>query len=423
MTTRIGPAAAPSLDLRHNRAFFLLWFGEGVSLLGSATTSMLLPLMAVLAFDAGPGWMGLLAAATWLPWLVVGLPAGAWVDRRPPRPVMIAADLAAAAALFSVPVAWRLGVLSLPQLLVVALLTGTATVFFRTAYPRLLTGVVPADQLESANARLFGTESAVQITGPGLGGLLAQAFSAAYGLLIDAVTFLVSACCLWRIRPEHAAPPAPSPPTSLTVQIREGIEFVQHDRYLSWLTVIGSVSNFGLVGYQALLVLHLVRDLGLSELGVGVVVSLGAAGGLVGAAAAPRVAARLGSGRASTVLLLLGGPPALLIAGGAVGWRTGLVVLGLFVVGVCVVAGNVIRGAWRQRYVPSELMGRVITTSQFVNYGSMPLAAITSGWLAGTVGIRETIAIMAAVHALACLAIVVSPFRALRDLPLRQPRQ
>lgn len=384
---------------------------------------MLLPLMAVLAFDAGPGWMGLLAAATWLPWLIVGLPAGAWIDRWPPRPVMIAADLAAAAALLSVPVAWRLGVLSLPQLLVVALLVGTATVFFRTAYPSLLTGVVPADQLESANARLFGTESAVQIAGPGLGGLLAQAFSAAYGLLIDAITFLVSACCLWRIRPAHAAPPAPSPRTSLTAQIRQGIEFVRRDRYLRWLTMIGSISNFGLVGYQALLVLHLVRDLGLSGLGVGTVLALGAAGGLVGAAAAPRLATRLGSGRASTVLLLLGGPPALLIAGGAAGWRTGLVVLGVFMVGLCVVAGNVIRGAWRQRYVPSGLMGRVITTSQFVNYGSTPLAAIASGWLAGTVGIRETIAIMAAVHALACLAILLSPFRPLRDLPLRQPRQ
>lgn len=415
-------AALRPRSLSGDRGFRLLWVGEGVSLLGTATTSALLPLLAVVALHAGPGWMGGLAAATWLPWLVVGLPAGAWVDRWPPRRVMIISDLTAAAALLTVPAAYAVGRLTLVQLLVVALLVGTSTVFFRAAYPVFLNQVVAPEQLEAANARLLGTESAMQVAGPGLGGVLAQLASAVAGLVLDAVSFLVSAACLARIRPAYALPPRAGT-ERLGPKIREGVDFLRRDRYLRWTVILGGLSNVGLIGYQAVLVLHLVRDLALSPPAVGVVLALGSAGGLVGAAVAPAVSRRLGSGRATVLLAVLGGPPALLVAAGAPGWRTGLVVLGLFAVGVFVVAGNVIRGAWRQRYVPPDLLARVVTTSQLVAYSAMPLAALAAGALGATVGVRPTIAIMAAVHALAALAIVVSPFRALRDLPLRQPGQ
>ena len=163
--------------------------------------------------------------------------------------------------------------------------------------------------------------------------------------------------------------------------------------------------------------LHLVRDLGLPPTVVGIVLAVGSAGGLVGAALAPYASRRFGSGRATTYLMLLGGPPALLVALGQPGWRVGLVPLGLFAVGVFVVAGNVIRGAWRQRYVPADLLARVVTTNQVVAYCAMPLAGVTAAWLGTTLGVRGTIAIMAGVHALACLAILFSPFRTLRDLP------
>ena len=116
---------------------------------------------------------------------------------------------------------------------------------------------------------------------------------------------------------------------------------------------------------------------------------------------------------------LQGGPPALLVALGDAGWRTGLVPLSLFLVGVFVVAGNVIRGAWRQRYVPTALLARVVTTHQVIAYAAMPLAGVVAGALGATLGIRGTIAVMAAVHVLASVAILFSPFRGLRDLPKR----
>ncbi len=224
------PPSTAAVRIRLGANFTLLWSGEGVSLLGTATTSVLLPLLAVTHFDAGPGWMGLLTAAVWLPWLLIGLPAGAWVDRLDPRAVMITADLVSAAVLVSVPVGWWLEFLALPQLLVVALLSGTATVFFHTAYVKLLPMIVAHEGLETANARLSGTESAMQIAGPGLAGLLAQLVTAAAGIVLDVVGFLASAFCLWRIKINRPQLPDTVPVERLRARIAEGVRVVARDR-------------------------------------------------------------------------------------------------------------------------------------------------------------------------------------------------
>jgi MFS family permease len=418
MTTPTAPVApAP---LARNRNFALLWFGEGVSVLGNATTSVLLPLLAVVGFDAGPGWMGALTAAAWVPWLLIGLPAGAWVDRLPARRVMVVSDLAAAATLASVPMAWALGVLTLPHLAVAAFCNGVCTVFFRAAYPALVRQVAPREQQESAFARLFGTESAMQVAGPGMGGLLAQVISSAGGLLIDAVSFLVSAVCLWRLRLTAAEPRAAdgTAEASLRHRIREGVDYIRDDRILRFFTVVGGISNFGLTGYAALLVLFLVREVHLDPGAVGLVMAVGSLGGVIGAAVATGVSRRLGSARALLALQVLAGPPALLVPLGAPG--AGLVAMagGMLLVGVGVVAGNVIRGAWRNRYVPEHMVARQVTTVQVVNYGTMPVAGLVAGAMGSTLGLRPTIAVMAAIHVLACISMYWSPLRGLREMPV-----
>lgn len=415
-TTATAPP--PSRRPRLGRSFRLLWAGEGVSLLGTATTSVLLPLLAVTQFGAGPGWMGLLTAAAWLPWLLVGLPAGAWLDRLDPRRVMIAADLVAAVTLSTVPLAWALGLLKLPQLLVVALLGGVATVFFRTAYIKLLPLIVPSAHLETANARLLGTESAMQVAGPGLAGVLAQVVSAAAGLVLDVVGFLFSAWCLWRIRIDPAARrPTPSITDRLRTQIAAGVRVVLGDRHLRVLMVIGGMSNFGLTGYSALLVLFLVRGLGLSSGRLGVVLMIGSVGGVLGALVAPVLARRLGAGRASTLFFLVAGPSALLVGAPSDSEHAYLTSLGLFLVGMAVVGGNVIRGAWRQRYIPAHLMGRVVTTMQVVNYGTMPLAGVVAGLLGQRIGVQPAITVLAGVHACASLSVLLTSYGRGRDLP------
>jgi predicted MFS family arabinose efflux permease len=421
MTRTPAPVAADQ-PLHRNRDFSLLWLGEGVSVLGNATTTVLLPLLAVIGFGAGPGWMGLITAAAWAPWLLVGLPAGAWVDRLPARRVMVTSDVVAAATLASVPAAWALGVLTLPHLVAAAFANGVCTVFFRAAYPLLVRQVAPRHQQETAFARLFGTESAMQVVGPGFGGALAQAFSAAWGLAADAVSFLVSAVCLLRLRLDTPGSDVPghrggNAAGSLRTRIREGVEYIRRDRLLRFFTVVGGVSNFGLTGYGALLVLFLVREVHLDEAAVGVVMAVGAAGGVVGAAVATRASRRLGSARALLALQLLAGPPALLVPLGSPGAGLVAMLLGMVLVGIGVVAGNVVRGAWRNRYVPVDMVARQVTTAQVVNLGTMPVAGLVAGWLGSAVGLRQTIAGMAAVHAAACLSMWWSPLRGLRDMP------
>lgn len=416
MTTAPAPVA-PAPPLSRNRDFALLWSGEAVSVLGSMTTLVVLPVLAV-SLGASAGWMGVLTAAVWLPWLVLGLPAGAWVDRGDNRRLMIAADLLGALVLASVPLAWALGVLGLPHLVLAALGSGVKDVVFRTAYPGLLTRLVRPQDLEAANGRVYGTESAMQVAGPGAGGLLVQLVGGALALVVDVVSFVVSALCLWRIRggrPERAA--AGQERERVGPMVREGLRVTFGDRYLAWFTVQGGASNFALTGYQTLLVLFLLRDLEATPGSVGLLLALGATGGLVGAVVAARVSRLLGSARAMLVLQLAGGPPALLVGLAGPGHGIWLVPLGSALVGLGLVGANVVRGAFRQRWVPADLLGRTSGAAAVVNFGTMPLGALVAGGLGGAVGLRQTILLMAGLHVIATLATLLSPWARLRDLP------
>ncbi|MFW5469445.1 MFS transporter [Knoellia sp. CPCC 206435] len=409
-------AAAPPAGLNHN--FRLLWAGEGISVLGSMTTTVVFPLIAVTQFDAGPFWMGILTGAIWLPWLLLGLVAGAWVDRSDPRRVMMRADLASAAVVASVPLAWALDLLTLPHLVLTALGLGCCTVFFRTAYGAFVPRVVASSELERANARIYGTEAAMQVGGPGVGGLLVQVFSAAYAVVVDVVGFLVSYVCLARMRPDELGAAGPAPASRpLASRVREGVSIVARDRHLRYFTVQGSASNFALTGYGALLVLFMVRDLDLGPGLVGLVMAAGSVGGVLGATVATRTTRWLGSAGALRRLQLLGGPPALLVGLATPGPGVSLVVLGSLLVGVGVVGANVVRSSFRVRYVPQELLGRTAATSAVLNFGTMPLAGLVAGGLGTWLGVRETILLMAAIHVVASLTVLVGPYRRGRDLP------
>jgi predicted MFS family arabinose efflux permease len=234
---------------------------------------------------------------------------------------------------------------------------------------------------------------------------------------VDAVTFLVSALCLWRLRLPAPETPDAAEVAPLRRRIREGIDYIRHDRLLRFFTVMGGVSNFGLTGYSALLVLFLVREVHLSSGGVGLVLAVGSVGGVVGASIATWVSRRLGSARALLALQLVAGPPALLVPLGAPGAGLVAMVAGMLLVGIGVVAGNIVRGAWRNRYVPDQMVARQVTTAQVVNFGTMPLAGIAAGAMGSTFGLRPTIAVMAAIHVLACLSMFSSPLRGLREMP------
>jgi MFS family permease len=409
------------MSLWRARDFRLLWIGETTSSLGSSVASVASPLVAVVTLQANTFTIGLLAAAAWMPWLLIGLPAGAWVDRLAKRPMMLACNIASMLFFASIPVAAWSGFLTVTQLLVVALLGGTAKVFFVTAYRAYLPTLVSTGYLLEANAKLQGSESAVQIAGQGLSGVLAQAFGAVSGLVADAVSFGISVLCLRSIR---AREPHPERTTKdrLRDEIGDGLRVVIHDPYLRVLTVFGAVSNIALMGYQSIEVVFLVRDLGAGPATVGVVMALASAGGVFGALLASRIGARFGSARGFLLCEVSAAPMLILGPLSGPGWGLGLFVAGGIGLGAGVVMSNVLTSTFRQSYCPPELFGRITASTAFLNYGAIPLGALLGGGLGQALGVRETLWIMSGLQVASMAVIVFSRLRTLRDFPTAAAR-
>jgi hypothetical protein len=300
------PAAPGTVPLERHRAggllwqrdFRLFWTGETISQLGDTMARVAMPLLAVLVLHASTFVVTVLTATAYLPWLLIGLPVGAWVDRLRCRPLMIACDLVAAVLYGSLPVAAWLGVLTIGQVVAVALLAGCADVFFGTAYQVYLPSIVTTGELVEGNTKLQGSASAAAIGGPGAAGLLAGTLGAAAALLANAISFLVSAACLLGIRGGGArTAPAPASRMGLRREIAEGVRYVAGDAYLRPLTIWASLVNFGLTGYAALSIVFLVRVVGLGPGPAGLLLAASGAGGLLGALVARRISIRFGTAR------------------------------------------------------------------------------------------------------------------------------
>ena len=406
-------------EVLRSRDVRLLGTAETVTALGTSVSGVATPLLGLQVLDAGVLAVTLLTAAAWLPWLLIGLPAGAWVDRLPKRPVLVTADLAAAALLLSVPVAHAAGVLTVGQLLGVSLGLGTCSVLFRTAWTAYVPTVVPPGGLVPANAVLHGGESSAQVAGPGLGGLLVAAVGAVGALVADAASFLLSALCVLRIR---AVEPARRPlQRRLRAEIGEGLRLVGGDRILRNLVLHGALANLPLVGYGALTVTFLVREAGQGATAVGLLVAAGQLGGVLGATLSGRVVRVLGSARALVVLKGGAGPCSVLVVLADDGWRLVFFAVGTAMVSGGVVAGNVISTSFRQAWVPAELLGRVMSVMQVANLGTIPVGAVLAGVLAEAVGIRPAMLVLTCAYAVSGLVLALGPLRGLRDLPVRAP--
>jgi predicted MFS family arabinose efflux permease len=403
------------------RDFRLLWIGETTSGLGTMVSEVAIPLLAVLVLHANAFSVGALTAIAWAPWLVIGLPAGAWVDRWPRRPVLIAADLVTVVALASVPIAAWCHVLAFAQLLAVALVTGVARVFFVTAYRAYLPSLVDRPQLPEANAKLQGSEAFANVAGPGLAGVISQWLGVVTGLLLDAISSLVSAVCLLCIRKQEAKPAPAATASTLRAQIAQGVRMTVRDPFLRTLALSGAAANLALNMAQAVLVLFLIKVVGVGAAGVGTVLAVMSVGGLAGATAANWVGRRLGTARAVLVAELGAAPFGLLIAFASHGVGIVLAVVGGFMLIGGIVVSNVLQGGFRQTYCPQDMLGRISASWQFVSYGAIPLGALLGGALGDAIGLRPTMLLSMVALVLAGSVLLTGPIRGLRDLPERMP--
>lgn len=402
--------------LRRHHDFRLLWTGATIGRLGDSITVIALPLVAVSTLNATPFEVGLLSAAAWVAWLVIGLPVGAWVDRWRRRPVMVISSAASFLIFVSVPVAAGLHLLSVGLLLVVALLSGCAAVFFQTSYSAHLPTILTADDRPAGNSLLEGSSAAASILGQGAGGLIAQLAGAVNGMLADAVTFLVSIACVLGIRQPEQPPARPEQPTTMAADIRGGMAFIFGNEWLRPMILFGTVANFALTGYDAIQVVFLVRAVGLSAGSVGGLVALTSVGGVVGAFLAGRVSAWLGSARAQLAFIATT-PVVLLIPLTFGGPGVLLFVVGGFGVSFGVAGSNVVVATFAQGYVPQNMLGRLTACGSFLGFGAIPIGALVGGALANALGPRGGMWVMTALVPLSGLFLLLSPVRTVRDLP------
>jgi MFS family permease len=407
------------MTLLRERGFRNFWLATSVSLLGDQIALLALPLVAVLVLDAGAGQMGLLTAAALMPHLLFSLLAGVWLDRvASRRRVMIACDLGRAGLVGTIPLAYALDVLTLAQLFAVAFLAGSLAVLFDLSYPTLFVSLATRDRYIEGNSLVHGSRSFSSVAGPSLSGLLVSAFSAPFALLGDAVSFLVSALFLGRVRAEEP-PIEHEDERGLRARVSTGLRFIAGNAIFRPTLIAVATLNFFTYAFQALFVLYATRTLGVEPGTLGLVLGVGAVGGLLGAFTAGRIGRALGVGRAFLLGCVLFPLPLVLVplAEGPEWLVIGMLFLAEFGSGFGVMILDINAGSMMFALTPDRLRSRATGAFNFVNWGIRPLGALAGGALGAWLGVRPTLWV-ATIGALAgALLLLPTPVPGLRELP------
>jgi MFS family permease len=417
--SRSAPATGEG-PLWKDRNFGLVWAGETIAQFGVQLGHIALPVIAIELLRATEFQVGVLNAAGVAAFLLVGLPAGAWVDRWLKRRTMIWADLVRAAAVLAVPVLWFGDALAMWHLYVVAGIVGVGTVFFDVSYQSYVPILVRAEQVPDANSKLETTAQIARVAGPGVGGLLLKVISAPLLLVSDAIGYLVSAACLSRVR-DHEVRRRPEEHGRLWDDIVEGLAWVWRHDLIRRITLCTSIGNLGFVVVFTLAPLLILRELGFEPWVMGLVFSVGAAGGILGAMATPRLGRAVGEGTVIPVSAVAMGlalallPLAALAPADAVAF--GLLVMGEFTISFTVLTYNIMQVSMRQRVCPRRLLGRMNASIRFVVWGVMPIGALASGAIATHLGVVATMWIGVAISLFSASLVLFSPLLGMKRLP------
>lgn len=392
------------------------WLGESAAMLGGQVSLLALPLAALLVLKATPVELGLLRAAVFLPFLLVTLPAGAWLDRVRRRPVLLSTNLLRAAALGLVPLAAVGGALSLPLLLAVALAVGALTVLFEVAYLAYLPSLVPAERIGPANVRLQASASVAQIGGPGLAGLLVGAVGAPIAIGVDALSLAAAGVAISRIRRDEPAPDA-GVRTPLRRSIAEGLRFVLGQPILRALAGEAGMFNVLYSGAQVAFLVHATGLLGFSPSELGLAYSIGGLGALAGSLGIGRVAGRVGYGPALMLAMLVGTVPFVGLGLAAPGpWALPVVAASMLVGSCGVGAAIVLVVTLRQTAIPTHMLGRAQATYRLLTYGAIPVGAVLGGALVDAIGAQGAVLVCTLGIALAPIWIALSKLPRLRTV-------
>jgi len=377
--------------------FMKLWIGQSISELGTRISRDGIPLIAVITLAATPAQMGLLTAFASIPVLALSLFAGVWVDRLPRRPIMVAMDIGRLLLLLTIPVAALTGTLRIELLYVIVALIAIMSLVFDAAYRAILPALVARDQIVEGNSKLSTTEALAEIGGPSITGLLVQWISAPLAVVFDAVSYLFSSISFALIRtPEPPREPRPADtPTgsSVLTEIREGLAVIAADPRLRALIIGMALRSFIGNFYAALYDIYLIRDIGLTPALLGVVVSAGGVGALIGALTADRIQRRFGVGRTITGSLIVSAAAGILTPLSL--WLGALAPVALIAAQIIGDGAMLIffinETSLRQIIVPDRLLGRTNATFAFLAQGISPVGALVAGGLATVFGAQVTL--------------------------------
>lgn len=408
-------------SLWRHRDFVKLWTAQTITQFGDEITQLALPLVAILTLSATPFQIGLLGTFQFLPFILLTIPAGVWVDRMRRRPVLIGADIGRAALLLSIPAAYLGDWLTMEQLYVVGFAVGCLEVFFDVAYQSYLPAVVDREQLVEGNAKLELSNSAASVIGPGVAGFVVELVRAPLAIIFHAFAYVSAIVFLGLIRRGEPPPPVHDPATgrrpSMLEEARAGMGYVLGHRYLRNIAACtGTLNLFGNIG-GVILVLYIVDELGINPGTLGLIFAIANAGVLIGALTAERLANWIGVGRTivwsaflssfSLVFVAIApreAPVPFLVAGGVIGAATSVIY-------------NVNQVSLRQAITPERMLGRMNATMRFIVWGTIPVGALAGGFLGGTIGLQTTIWVGAVGSFIGFLPVFFSQVRSLQRIP------
>ena len=414
---KYAAATVSTVSLWKHSDFLKLWTGQTVSRLGSVVTRTALPLVALLTLGAGPPELAFLVISSSAGTLLVGLVAGAWVDRLRRRPVLVWTDVIRAALLFWIPIAYAIGALRIEQLYAVAFIEACLASLFNAAYPAYVPSLIGTERVVEGNSKLATSSSIAEIGGPGLAGLLVQIASAPFAIFVDAFSFVISAVSLVMIRTHEPARPPREIATHIRQEIAEGLRIALRHAILFPLAVRSILGHVFGAFYGVLYSIYLLQELHLDPFLLGLVISAGGVGSLVGSLFASRAVNALGIG--PTIIWMAIGAS---IVGILTPLAQGPVAIATLMVFLPQLIGDglqTIEGVGEislvQGLIPDRVLGRVNATLEVVSHGvGYPAGALVAAFIAELIGLRGAIAIGWAGMAASILFLVVSPLPRVR---------
>jgi len=395
-------------------SFARYWTADAISSVGTAVTAVAMPVLVVRLLDATPLEVGVVNAAQFVPYALLGLLAGVYTDRWRRKPVLVWASVGRALSLGAIPILWLTGVLQIWILVIALLLFGAFSVFGFAATQSLLPRLVPRARLVTANARLDQTDAAAATLGPAIGGGLVGLLGAPVAITVDAISYLVDAALNASIRVHE--PRSDCRARNLRAEIHDGLRWTYRHRTLGPLAVSTHVWFLANGATMTVLSLLALRSLGFTAYTFGLLLSVFGVASLIGASIAPWCGARLGSGRV-IILARVAYPIVWLLvviaSTTAIGADLLFVALALQGLAAGIENSNEM-GCW-QALTPDELLGRVNATRRSANRTIAALGALIGGLAVGLIGDRATLIGMIIVFAAAALVAALSPLREAPD--------